>query len=147
MKQYATEKSTVAGHRRGSGIAGYPACVEWVHWWVQCCLMPAACVSVLWLVISARVCLCSRLKRCCWFVGLEKISNKEEEGATMQGVGGGGGGSGEKLFSGGLIIIFLQPHKLHIERFLMDGWGEVIESYTSFRGLITAFLKLGNNFK
>ena len=54
-------------------------------------------------------------------MGLEKISNKEEEGATMQGGGGGGGGSGERLFSGDLIIIFLQPHKLHIDRFLMDG--------------------------
>ena len=97
-------------------------------------VVPAACVSVLWLVSSARVCLCSRLKRCCWFVGLEKISNKEEEGATMQGGGGGGGGSGERLFSGDLIIIFLQPHKLHIERFLMNGWGDAIQ-------------KLGNSYR
>ena len=32
------EKSTVEGHRKGSGIASNPAYVEWVHWGggVQC---------------------------------------------------------------------------------------------------------------
>ena len=35
-QQCATEKSTKLGYRKGSGVAGNPACVEWVHWWVVC---------------------------------------------------------------------------------------------------------------
>ena len=31
-QQGATEKSTVVGHRKGSGIADNTACVEWVLW-------------------------------------------------------------------------------------------------------------------
>ena len=44
-QQWACEKSTAVGQRKGSGIGDNLLCVGWVNWWVVCNIHPQCCQS------------------------------------------------------------------------------------------------------
>ena len=62
VRRAATEKSTVVGHWKGSGIGDNLAPVEWVYWWVVCSAVQANARGVSeCVVVVVRVSLCSKL--------------------------------------------------------------------------------------